>query len=370
LARGLKILLVSNGFFPEISPRSYRATELTKEFLRQGHQVVMISKYRDYDYSDFMRDYPITLRMWNKPIFNEIPEFKQHWLSVISRIASRFLSLLFEYPGIEEMYKVKRMLKNESEYDLLISFAVPYPVQWGVAWARTKEHQIAKTWIADCGDPYMGDVLDTFRHPFYFRYLEKWFCRKADFISIPIESAKAGYYPEFYGKIRVIPQGFNFDIPEKAEVKHKNDVPEFAYAGRFLKGIRDPVPLLQILVKIDLPFKFYVFTDQADLLSNYIEILDGKLIISGFIAWPQLMKKLSEMDFLINFDNHTQLNVPSKLIDYAITNKPVLNIDKSFQIQNILAFLQGDYTNRMKLPEVKNYHISNVTRQFLSLLND
>ena len=49
-----KILLVSNGFYPEISPRSYRATELAKEFYRQGHEVTVITKYRDYNYIDFL----------------------------------------------------------------------------------------------------------------------------------------------------------------------------------------------------------------------------------------------------------------------------------------------------------------------------
>lgn len=368
MAGSLKILLVSNGFFPEISPRSYRATELAKEFLRKGHQVTMISKFRDYNYSDFLKKYSITIRMWNKQIFRQIPEFKRFPFSILSRGISRIFSLLFEYPDIEEMFKVKRELKNECGYDLLISFAVPYPVHWGVAWARTKNHEIANVWVADCGDPYMGDILDTFKHPYYFRYLEKWFCRKADFISIPIESARPGYYPEFHKKIRVIPQGFDFDKKVKEEVRHKNDVPEFAYAGRFLKGIRDPGLLLKFLSKIDLPFKFYVFTNQADQLSDYIEALDKKLVISGFIERTELIRKLSKMDFLINFDNNTNLNVPSKLIDYAITKRPVFNIGKVFQEDSFLAFMNGDYTNRMILPDIEKYHIEDVAHQFVGLL--
>jgi len=33
-----KILIVSNAFYPEISPRSFRTTELAKELSRQGHK--------------------------------------------------------------------------------------------------------------------------------------------------------------------------------------------------------------------------------------------------------------------------------------------------------------------------------------------
>jgi hypothetical protein len=65
----------------------------------------------------------------------------------------------------------------ESGYDLLISIAAPHSIHWGIAWARKDGSPIAGIWIADCGDPFMGKENDTFRPPFYFRYLEKWFCQ-------------------------------------------------------------------------------------------------------------------------------------------------------------------------------------------------
>jgi len=57
------------------------------------------------------------------------------------------------------MFKVRKILKYEKDYDLMISFAVPYPIHWGVAWSITKKHKISEVWVADCGDPYMGDIL-------------------------------------------------------------------------------------------------------------------------------------------------------------------------------------------------------------------
>lgn len=306
--------------------------------------------------------------MWEGPLFPSVPKFKTFPFSVMSRILSRLLMWLFEYPAIGEMIAVKRMLKNENNYDLLISFAVPYPVHWGTAWARSEKWPIAKTWIADCGDPYMGDVLDSFRKPFYFGYLEKWFCRKAEYISIPIESAKPGYYVEFRNKIKIIPQGFNFELDRPKENQCRKTIPEFAYSGSFLKGIRDPGRLLQSLIKTDQPFKFYVFTNQPDVLEDFQSILNEKLIVMPYIERPELMKKLSSMDFLINFDNNTSLNVPSKLIDYAITNRPVLNVDKNFTFETILAFLKGDYSKRMLMPDPRQYHIKNVSKLFLDLI--
>jgi len=111
-----------------------------------------------------------------------MPDFRFKLFNFFARLLSRVLLILFEYPTIENMFKIMRILKNESDYDLMISFAVPYPVHWGVAFSRSQKHNIASVWVADCGDPYMGDVLDTFRKLFYFGYLEKYFSRKADFI--------------------------------------------------------------------------------------------------------------------------------------------------------------------------------------------
>jgi hypothetical protein len=294
--------------------------------------------------------------------------YKRKPFSMIFRAVSRILQLLLEYPAIEEMFKVKQMLKEEDGYDLMISFAVPYTVHWGVSKARTKKRPIAKSWIADCGDPYMGDVLDSFRKPFYFGFLEKRFSRKSDFISIPVESARPAYYPEFHHKIKIIPQGFDFELNNRQERPVHNRVTEFAYAGGFLHGIRDPAALMRLLVKSDIPFKFHIFTNQPEIISEYQEALDGKLHISGYIEREKLLKVLSGMDFLINFDNNTPLNVPSKLIDYAITNRPVLNIDKDFNEADLMTFMDGDYTKRMPLPDPEQYHIKNVTKRFLELL--
>jgi hypothetical protein len=363
-----KILLVSNGFYPEISPRSYRATELAKEFCRQGHSVVVISKFRDHDYVDFLNTYNITIKMWGKSRFPKVPYYKQKPFSFLSRVLSRTLLTFFEYPDIEEIFKVKNILKSENDYDMMISFAVPYTVHWGVAWSRSEKHRIAGTWIADCGDPYMGDVLDSFRKPFYFGYLEKWFCRKTDYISIPIETAIRGYYPIFHYKIRIIPQGFDFDLNEKEIEQPVNDIPTFAYAGGFLPGARDPKPLMDYLINLTFPFRFLVYTNKPDLLEEYKVKLNKKLMISDYIPRSELMKALTKMDFLVNFDNNTTLNSPSKLIDYAIANRPVLNICQNFNAEDLLAFLKRDYRKRMLLPDPEHYHIKNISKIFLDLI--
>ena len=307
--------------------------------------------------------------MWEKQRFPVFKDFKQKYLDFLSNGISRVLSILFEYPAIEEMFQVRKILKNENEYDLMISFAVPYPVHWGVALSRSEKHYIAHKWVADCGDPFMGDVLDSFRKPFYFKYLEKYFCRKADFISIPIESAKYGYYPEFHQKIKIIPQGFNFDLSVKELSHFINSIPTFAYAGTFIPGTRDPRPLLNLLGGLNIPFRFIIYTNKPELVSEFQSKLGDKLLVANYIPRNELMKVLIKMDFLVNFDNNASLNSPSKLIDYSIANRPVLNITKELYSDDILAFLNGDYSKQMSLPRAEIFHIKNISGLFLNLLD-
>lgn len=106
------ILLVTNGFYPEISPRSFRATELAKEFCRLGHSVVVITKFRDHDYSNLLDRYNLTIKMYGKIGLPCVHSNKRRPLFILNRVLSRTLLILFEYPSIRDMFAVKKILKK------------------------------------------------------------------------------------------------------------------------------------------------------------------------------------------------------------------------------------------------------------------
>jgi glycosyltransferase involved in cell wall biosynthesis len=363
----MRILIVAALFYPQNSPRANRASELAKEFARQGHEVKVLTVFEKHDYTMLANNFGISLenlgvRRWKSPDFGN-----SRAGYFLTRATFRLLSLTTEYPDIELALLVSKALKKENEYDLLISIAVPYPVHWGVAAARKKNHQISKVWVADCGDPYMGCETDSFRKLFYFKYIEKWFMRKADFVSIPVDTARAGYYPEFQKKIRIIPQGFKIEPITGAGQPVDNKVPTFAYAGGFIPNIRDPRPFLDYLLKIDKEFRFIVFTKNEALINHYKSQLNGKLEVKDYISRPKLLEFMTQMDFLVNFDNNTGVQMPSKLIDYALVDRPILNIKNEPDTQMVDEFLQGDYSRRMEIINIEQYNIENVVRQFIDL---
>lgn len=366
----MKILIVSGYFYPDITPRAFRTTELAKELSKQGHEVTVFAPLKGNDFSEITSNYPI--RLENIPL---------HWKSVnltgstiknlSTRAINRLSSLLVEYPTCEFTRIIPKLLRNEigNKYDLLISIAQPHAVHWGVNKAMKENPNLAKTWVADCGDPYMGCKTDTFKKPFYFKYVEKAFCRRCDYIAVPIAGAIPSYYPEFKDKIKVIPQGFNFSEFDNTEnTKPSNKFPTFVFAGSIIPGIRDPRPLLDWLSKRQEQFRFHIFTNRKDLVEGYVQSMNGRFIIHGFVPRPELLEFMKGCDFLLNLENGTSVQAPSKLIDYALCKRPILSVDSNnLDTAKIEEFLRGDYHQQLADIDISAYDIRNVARKFLDL---
>jgi len=366
----MKILIVSRSFYPTNTPRAFRTTELVKEFSRQGHDVTLLTLKKEDVHSGFEKEHGVEILHLGDlrlPVIDAKSTFKP--LEYAKRAYKRAVYMLFEYPDIELMWKVKRKLSELEGFDLLISIAVPHPIHWGVAAARSGKQKIANTWIADCGDPYMGSDMDTFRKLFYFKYFEKAFCRKADFITVPIEGAIEAYYPEFHEKIRVVPQGFNFE--EVAVNKNEysgNQVPTFAYAGGLIPGLRDPRPFLDQLTKIKSEWKFIIYTRDKALIEPHMKNAGAKIEVRDYIPRPELLQTLSKMDFLVNFENSSPKMMPSKLIDYHIAGRPILSVNGSgADPETLKNFLSGNYSDAFEYPDIERFRIENVCDRFLKL---
>lgn len=363
----MNLLIVSHSFYPSQSPRSFRTTELVKELSRLGHQITLLIQEDGVDRTVFQEKYGVDICYYSlnlKPI-----KISTHpLLRLISRFVSRTTLQLFEYPQIEIYFKVRNALKKmPQQFDGLISIAVPHPIHWGVEAALRTNPTLTKCWIADCGDPYMLCRTDTFRKLFYFAWFEKRWCRRCDYITIPVESGREGYYPEFRSKIRVIPQGFDFSEVE-LEPYQPNVVPTFAFAGGFILRRRDPRPILDLLLSMNRPFKFIVYND-TNLLDSYQEKANEKLDLRGYVPRPDLLKELSKVDFLLNIENGTQVQVPSKLIDYALTGRPILSLDCN-QIDRVKLeeFLEGNYAQQYRV-NLQEYDIRTIAQKFISLMN-
>ncbi|MBD8490059.1 glycosyltransferase [Echinicola sp. CAU 1574] len=357
------ILIATKFFYPDITPRAFRAFELAKEFSRRGHHVEVLIPERNYCYRNLESKYGFMVKARVKPTPSLIQGNK------VKAMIRFGLEYFFLYPHILLMENFRNALEKEKGHDLLLSIAYPYPVHFGVAKAISKNRHMAKVWVADCGDPFLKNSLGRLEPPFYFRYIEEWFCGKPDYITVPVPEAKQAYPKKFENKIRVIPQGFDFDdVPQNHE-EPQNPVPTFAYAGNLSPGLRDPRKLLEFLHRQKAAFKFIIYTKNEKFLLDYEKKLGAKLELRAFVPRNQLLSELGQMDFLVNFENGNSFQKPSKLIDYALLKRPILSLrSNDFNPQLVIDFLDGKYESQYRVENVEEYHIEKVAQQFLDLI--
>lgn len=377
--REKQILITSYKYSPEITPRAFRTLELTKEFSRRGYHVDLfipdteqkndkneenVTKYciqHNISFNDVKQNKSTSER---KKIYRKIRSIIGNLLKYLTgdRVALRYTRYLRHY-----------LLQNSinKKYDAIISIGLPFYIHLATAIFIKKTNQECVT-IADYGDPFYYNP--EFPKVFYLKYVEKWTLKYFKYITIPtLKSIQ--YYTCFKERnfIKVIPQGFNFSNVVINKY-NKNDCPTFCYAGIFYRNIRNPEYLFEYLDSIDTDFKFVIYTRLHDhfcqeIVDKYKDKLGHKLVLKNFIPREQLIKEMSNMDFLINLENYNSGQVPSKLIDYALSGRPILSLaENKFDKEVFEKFLNGNYDEQTNI-NINDFDIRKVVDQFENLIN-
>ena len=98
-------------------------------------------------------------------------------------------------------------------------------------------------------------------------------------------------------------------------------------------------------------------------------MLGKKLEVKCYIPRNELLEVLGKMDFLIHFEVESKVQKSSKLIDYALVQRPILSI-KHFDIDKIVLkeFLIGNYEKQIEIDDIEQYNIKNVASDFIDLV--
>lgn len=374
----MKIHIVTGAFPPDINPRSFRSAELARQFARNGHKVTVtnLSYTPNYDYKNLEKEIGITID--NIPIYYHTKAKHEIKKSRFEKIKSSLRAIGRYYLGGKLFFYEREIIKKiniPKDTDVVISISVPFVTHYSVSKYRKKRERIfnKSCFIADSGDPF--STCQQFKMAFYFKAFERRVYKQFDYLAIPTSAAREAYLDLIpQDKIKVIPQGFDFQIRNSLPLYVKNDIPTFAYAGVFYKGIRNPDFLFRYLSELNRPFNFYLFLREKDLfiesiLDKYSSTLKGKVYTYYGILREELLRKLATMDFLINIGNTTSVQVPSKIIDYALVNRPFISFtEKTFKSSVFENFMNGNFSEAEIVPYLDRYDIKNVSEQFLSLV--
>ncbi|WP_340680454.1 glycosyltransferase [Paraglaciecola sp.] len=377
-----KILITTYFFYPDNSPRAYRITALAKMLTLKGHQVTVITNTA-YNYDEFTKDNgievislckPTSDAVKRKPLKFSTANSNHAFYKIISPVKTLIRkSLLYFIPDghlLPFSLRLNRCLRGIqlNHFDVVISNANPFMVHLSTSLCLKRFKGIA---IAETGDPYF---YNHYRLAPYQANIENWVLTQFTYITVPVERAVADYGN--YGmidKVRVIPHGFFFDEVQLKSYRPSETV-KFAFAGRLYKEIRNPTQFLNSLVNnySDYPFVFHIYTDlrnkeTLELLLPFKLLLGDKIKIQDMLQRTDCIRELSSMDFLVNFENDTSNQVPSKLVDYTLSERPIISINHNFDNKELFSnYIRHDF-KAFKPLDISSFNISNVVSKFESL---
>ncbi|MEE1419917.1 MAG: hypothetical protein U0J91_09420, partial [Alistipes ihumii] len=152
--------------------------------------------------------------------------------------------------------------------------------------------------------------------------------------------------------------------------------PVFAYAGRFYERIRDPKFFFDFLATLDTDFRFDLYVNYLDpcfreMIREAQGRVTGEIALHDPLPREKLIERLSQADFVVNFDNATSNATPSKLIDYAMSGRPILSFnERTFDPEGFRAALSGDYSAQVKGIDLSQYDIRRIADRFEGLIDE
>ena len=366
----MKIHILTAHFAPQLHPRAFRASELAIELSKRGHQIEVtnLTTIEGFDYDLYTQTTGVKV--------HNLGYYKISSENNLEKISnSKFVHLfrfLVEYflSGrlIIMSRSIARNLQISEDTDAVIALSTPFMNIWGLS-KYIENHGKKFVTIADSGDPFFYSQQR--KHAIWFKWIEKNTYKNYDYLTIPIKNAIPAYAPLLpQNKIKIIPQGFRMDNLKLYKGDFTGPV-RIAYAGVFYWDIRNPEFIFKYLNNIDIEYELYLFmrnkdTLVDDLLVKYPNL--SKRVIIKALPRNELLYELSRMHFLLNIENTMNTQMPSKVIDYGISGRPILSCNsRNFSKEKADKFMHGIYEGQLKV-DIEQYNIVNVATQFEDLI--
>lgn len=368
----MKIQIITGHFYPQLHPRAFRANELALEFAKRGYEVTVTNCWTitDFDYASYEK--ANNLKLVNLGLSHSASDCssKKAMFSSNNKVSSylRFLKeYLFAGTIPVRSRKIARNLSISNDTDFVIALSTPFSCLWGLSQYVSRNGKMFVA-IADSGDPFY--YSKQYSKAPWFKMIERGVYKKFDYLTIPTENAIQLYSPLIpEEKIKIIPQGFRMDNLNLYKGDFEGPV-RIAYAGVFYRDIRNPEFLFQYLSQCKTDFELYLFMRNRDtLIDEFIEkypSLKEKVFVSA-LPHDELLYELSRMHFLVNIENLSNTQMPSKLIDYGMAGRPIFSCnEKTFSPAKLDNFMTGNYEGQFEV-DVQRYNIRRIADEFMEL---
>jgi hypothetical protein len=355
----MRFLIISHAYFPANDPRSFRWTEVSETLVQMGIEIdVITASNRKKLVTKSTRGGVKIFRVFD-PIFlisylgkknkNGGQNFSHPKFS-ITIVISKILTFL-RWPDYAWLWIffatfIAKKLITRKKYDAIISVSNPFSSH--VVAYLIKRRVTDSVWMCDYGDPFSFESsYPSNNHVLYrnFNFLfEKRVLNTSDIISVTNEPVIRKFQEHFkvpVKKFKVVPPLIN-NLSENISLSigksgFNLEATNIVFSGTLYSKIRNPVFLLELIVRIKDQFKgnkinLHFFGDIGDceeIFAKYHLGLNKWLFIHGSVKRHELYKYLANSNFLVNIGNNNNFQLPSKIYEYMATGLPILNIVSS-----------------------------------------
>jgi len=360
----MKILIISYSFYPQLNPRAFRWTSIARYWKEKGYDVTVVTNVNDADSdSDEDNDYRIVRvpenhfgrlrrKFSNKQNSQRNVIGNQYSYRSALNPIKKLLKVIYQYTVKNCQWPdyawswigpskraVLQLIRSNGEFDTVIS--VSHPFSSHIIAKSLKKHYPDTIWIMDNGDPFCFNGVNPNNISLYSglnKKIEYQCIEESDGFAVTTEETKEEYirlFPRLQDKVFVIPPLLNPELEKfKEENKLLNESTRnfirLVFVGTLYSDIRNPKNLLQILDQVSrkltkkIEVDFYGNINDFD--PNTLDINNIKVSFFDSVSRQSAYQNMLEADGLLNIGNDTSYQLPSKLIEYAFLEKPILNI--------------------------------------------
>lgn len=248
------------------------------------------------------------------------------------------------------IYKAIRELDEHKSYDAILSVSGDFAISY--ACAKYKEKRNRAKLYTYLLDPLCGNFLYKHYNERKVREDQEFIFRESDFAVVTpiiyatlsdVHNVVSCEFPSFFEDEEI--------TENKNNIQFDHEKVNLLYTGVFYREIRDPEYLVKLISQMDKKTVLHIcgHFDAAYEIKYKKLIEKGQLILHGNVSHEIMYNAIMEADYLVNVGNSTDMMLPSKLISYISTGKPIINI---YQIKSCptLNYLQN-YNNNINLSQ-------------------
>lgn len=365
-----KVLIISYSYPPSNAPAAQRPYALTKYLNKNEFQVTVLicgNSDSSLGYNDNFDSHieDVNLIKIDGYLGQKASKFREATMVGSKSVGNKLKGFLFNFissliipdKGIFWFPKLKKYIDQnidiEKDFDIVFTTSPSFTNHLMGRYIKNKAGERVK-WFAEFRDFHaLEKDMKNIKHRIN-KYLESSVISKADkisFISKSMCHIYALHYKNHDHKFSIVYNGFDLadfaKLPIQEVVNNKLTI---FYAGSFYKGVRSPMPLLQILDALLSQDKISLNEIQINIAGNFEEDIIAEaqkyksfqvIDFIGKISRSEVLERLvrSDLLWLIVGDSPTHYTgVPIKLFEYIGARRPIINFapansEPSFIIQ-------------------------------------